>query len=83
LKNFIFKLFHLIQIVGESSGKPSTTIIKNVEGEVARSKNEFSELQRVIIIHFKVLSFRIKFKKKLIIPISLHWNVVKNFLLFR
>jgi hypothetical protein len=33
--------------VGESSGKPSTTVIKSVEGDVIKAKNEFSELQKV------------------------------------
>ena len=38
--------------VGESSGKPSTCIVKNVDGEVQRTKKELSDLQKVrIYVH--------------------------------
>jgi hypothetical protein len=39
----------------EDDESNSEVFVRFVEGEVARSKNEFSELQRVRIIHFKVL----------------------------
>lgn len=34
-------------LVGESSGKPSTCIVKNVEGEAQKAKKELTELQKV------------------------------------
>ena len=49
-------------LVGESSGKPSTCIVKNVEGEVGKTKKELTELQRVkIFVEKKILNFIIIF----------------------
>jgi len=42
--------FYYYFLVGESSGKPSTSIIKNVDGEVHKVKKELTELQKVFII---------------------------------
>lgn len=39
-----------ILIVGESSGKPSTSIVKSVDGEVIKAKKELTELQKVSFV---------------------------------
>lgn len=41
------KKYFEINKVGESSGKPSTCIVKNVDGEVQKTKKELTELQKV------------------------------------
>jgi hypothetical protein len=38
-----------VLIVGESSGKPSTSIVKNVDQEAIRTKKELTELQKLAL----------------------------------
>ena len=65
-------------LVGESSGKPSTCIVKNVEGEVGKTKKELTELQRVkIFVEKKNIKFYNYFFN-LINKNSLLWNVARN-----
>ncbi|RNA10954.1 syntaxin-binding 5-like isoform X1 [Brachionus plicatilis] len=35
------------ELFGENSGKPSSCIVKNMDGEVQKTKNQLSELQKV------------------------------------
>ena len=46
-------IFFVGYLVGESSGKPSTSIIKNVDTEVHKVKKELTELQKVILLPIK------------------------------
>jgi syntaxin-binding protein 5 len=44
------------ELFGENSGKPSTSIIKNVDGEVHKVKKELTELQKLALERGEKLS---------------------------